>query len=497
MTDTSWTTGLALKPEVAHTTRSLFIGGHWQSSVGGESISVIDPSTEAEVATITRGNRHDVDRAVAAARKAFDSGPWSKMTGVERAKLLWRLADAIEANADELGLLETIDGGKPLAMSRAFDTRGAAEKLRYTSGWASKIFGETFGPAQTGNFHAYTSREPIGVAALIVPWNFPLNMAMAKLSEALTAGCTAIIKPAEQTSLATLRLCELIQSVGIPEGVVNLVTGYGPEVGQALAEHPGVDKVSFTGSTAVGKQLVATCAQSLKRVTLELGGKSPAFVFGDADLDIAVQSVSRNIFYNAGQVCSAGSRVYAHRSIYDRLVAALSGKAQSIRVGPGIDPLSELGPLISDRQFARVSRYVETGVSEGATVVTGGQRHGSAGYFLQPTILADTDASMTVRREEIFGPVLCITPFEEEDLETLAAEANNTEYGLSSYVYTRDLSTAHRMAKMIKAGTVRVNGAGLDFTVPFGGFKQSGWGREHGRDGVLGYTELKSVIMAL
>lgn len=497
MSVTSWTSGFTLEASVANTPRRLFIAGAWVDSDSGQTIPVIDPSSGQEVALISRASISDVDRAVRAARKAFDSGPWPSMTGPARAKLLWKLADLIEAHADELGLLESIDGGKPLAMARAVDAMGSAEKLRYTSGWASKIFGTTFSPNQVGDFHAYTVREPIGVAALIVPWNFPLNMAMAKMSEALTAGCTVIVKPAEQTSLGTLRLAELVQAAGIPEGVVNIVTGYGPEVGQALAEHPGVDKLSFTGSTAVGKQLVRTCAASLKRLTLELGGKSPAFVFGDADLEVAVRGVARNIYYNAGQVCSAGSRLYAHRSIYDRLVAALADKAQSLRVGPGIDPQTELGPLVSDRQLERVTAYVDSGVREGASIVTGGKRHGDRGYFLEPTILADTDASMTVRREEIFGPVLTVTPFEDDDLQALAAEANNTEYGLSAYVYTRDLSTAHRMARLIKSGTVRVNGAGLDFTVPFGGFKQSGWGREHGLEGVLSYTELKSVVMAL
>jgi phenylacetaldehyde dehydrogenase len=419
------------------------------------------------------------------------------MSGAVRAKLLWKLADLVEANREELEILETLDNGKPLATCRMVDAIGAAEKLRYAAGWATKIHGETINPILPGTYHAYTMREPVGVAGLIVPWNFPLVMAVSKISEALAAGCTVIVKPAEQTSLTTLRLGELIQESGIPSGVVNIITGFGPEAGQALAEHPGVDKISFTGSTAVGKALLATCAGNLKRVTLELGGKSPAVVFGDADFDVALEGVFRNIFYNAGQVCAAGSRVYAHRSIYDRLVSALSDRAKALRIGPGVDLDTQLGPLVSDRQLDRVSGYIDAGIAAGATLVTGGKRRGDKGYFVEPTILADTTAHMTVRREEIFGPVLCVTPFEENDLEAIAAEANNTEFGLCAFVYTRDLSIAHRMARKIKAGTIRVNGAGVDYTMPFGGYKQSGWGRENGVEGVLGFTELKSVVMAI
>jgi phenylacetaldehyde dehydrogenase len=494
---TAWTKDLALAPLVAERARALFVGGEWVEPQGGGTIPVVDPATGREIARVARGMAADVDRAVAAARKAFESGPWPKMTGQARGKLLWKLADLIEMHRDEIALIETIDVGKPLAASRAVDAIGAAEKLRYVSGWASKINGETFDLTVPGDHHAYTLREPVGVAGLIVPWNFPFMMAISKLAEALAAGCTVVLKPAEQTSLATVRLGELVQLAGIPEGVVNIVTGYGPEAGQAMAEHPGIDKISFTGSTKVGKQILAACAGNLKRLSLELGGKSPAFVFSDADFDLAVQGVFRNIFYNTGQVCAAGSRVYAHKSVYDKLVAELSSRAKALRMGPGIDLQTELGPVVSQQQLDRVLGYVASGIAEGATVVTGGKRHGSQGFMVEPTILADTTAQMKVRREEIFGPVLCVTPFDDNDLDALAVEANDTEYGLSAFVYTRDLSTAHRMARKIKAGIVRINGAGVNPAAPFGGYKQSGWGRVSGREGVLAYTEQKSVIMAL
>ncbi len=493
----SWTDRQQLAAPVATKTRSLFIGGQWRDGQSGESIPVFDPSSGRQVAHITRGGPDDVNRAVLAARAAFDTGPWGRMNGAARAQLMLRLADLIEENCDELALLETIDGGKPLAMARQVDVMGAVAKLRYVAGWATRIYGETFEPVQPGLYHTFTVREPVGVAGLIVPWNFPLTMAVSKMSEALAAGCTAVIKPAEQTSLATLRMADLIAAAGFPAGVVNIVTGYGREAGQALAEHPLVDKLSFTGSTAVGKTLVQAVSGNLKRLTLELGGKSPAIVFGDADFEVAVRSVLRNFCYNAGQICAAGSRVYVHRSLYDRFVAELSSQAQSLQIGPGIEPGTQLGPLISDRQLERVSRYIEEGVSGGATIVSGGKRFGSEGYFIEPTILAGTRADMPVRREEIFGPVAAVMPFEENDLDAIAREANDTEYGLCAYIHTRDLSLAHRMTRLLRAGTIRVNAAGLDYTMPFGGFKQSGWGRENGRDGVLAFTELKTVIMGI
>ena len=493
----AWTLDKALSPRAAHRPKTFFIGGEWVAPAAPETIPAVDPANGQEIARFSRGGAQDVDRAVRAARQALEAGPWPKLTGQARAKLLWALADRLEAHREEFALLETLDVGKPIGMSLAVDVGGAVEKLRYSAGWATKIFGKTFSPNLPGDFHAFTAREPVGVCGLITAWNFPLGMAVAKMADALAAGCTVVLKPSEHSSLTTLRLGELIEETGFPAGVVNIVTGYGPEVGQALADHPDVDKISFTGSTATGKRLVAACAGNFKRLTVELGGKSPAVVFADADFDVAVQGVFRNIFYNTGQICAAGSRAFVQRSIFDKMVTALADKAQAVRIGPGVDPTSELGPLISDKQMERVSGYIEGGLEAGAMLVTGGARHGNLGYFMEPTILADTDRSMRVRQEEIFGPVLCIMPFDDEDLDRLAKEANDTNYGLNAFIYTRDLSKAHRMARKIKAGVVRVNGAGIDPTVPFGGFKQSGWGREQGEEGVLSFTELKSVVMAL
>jgi phenylacetaldehyde dehydrogenase len=493
----AWTLDKTLSPQAARRPKTVFIGGEWVAPAGEDTIPAIDPANGRQIARFARGGARDVDRAVQAARQALETGPWPKMTGQARAKLLWSLADQLEARREEFGLLETLDVGKPISTSTTVDVGGAVDKLRYSAGWATKIFGKTFSPVLPGEYHAFTVREPCGVCGLITAWNFPLGMAVAKMADALAAGCTVILKPSENSSLTTLRLGELIQDVGIPPGVVNIVTGYGPEVGQALVDHPGVDKISFTGSTATGKRLVAACAGNLKRLTIELGGKSPAVVFADADFDVALQGVARNIFYNSGQICAAGSRAFVQRRIYDKMVAALSDRAKAMRIGPGIDPSTELGPLVSDKQLERVSAYVESGRKAGARVVVGGGRHGDEGYFIQPTILADTDRTMKVRQEEIFGPVLCVTPFDGDDLDSLATDANDTDYGLNGFIYTRDLSRAHRMARKIKAGVIRVNGAGIDCTVPFGGFKQSGWGREQGEEGVLSFTELKSVVMAL
>jgi phenylacetaldehyde dehydrogenase len=493
----AWTLEKTLSPHAMDRPKTLFIGGEWVAPIRPDTIPAVDPANGQEIARFSRGGAQDVDRAVRAARLALEAGSWPKMSGQARAKLLWTLADRLEAHRDEFALLETLDVGKPIGMSMAVDVGGAVEKLRYSAGWATKIFGKTFSPTLPGEYHAFTAREPVGVCGLIVAWNFPLGMAVAKMADALAAGCTVVLKPAEQSSLTTLRLGELIEEIGFPAGVVNIVTGYGPEVGQALADHPDVDKISFTGSTATGKRLVAACAGNLKRLTVELGGKSPAVVFADSDFEVAVQGVFRNIFYNTGQICAAGSRAFVQRTIYDKMVAALAEKAQALRVGPGVEPSSELGPLISDKQLERVTGYVESGLEAGAKLVTGGARLGSQGYFMEPTILADTDRTMRVRQEEIFGPVLCIMPFDDDDLDQLAKSANDTDYGLNAFIYTRDLSRAHRLARKIKAGVVRVNGAGIDPTVPFGGYKQSGWGREQGEEGVLGFTELKSVVMAL
>jgi len=384
-------------------------------------------------------------------------------------------------------------------VARFVAVNGVAECLRYFAGWAGKINGET-PTISAPNHHVYTLREPVGVVGAIVPWNFPLAMAVSKIAPALAVGCTVVLKPAELTPLTAIRLGQLIQQVGFPPGVVNIVTGFGDPAGKALVEHPDVDKISFTGSTAVGKSIVAGAAGNLKRVALELGGKSPVIVFPDADLDRAIEGAANGIFRNAGQVCVAGSRLYVHKKVFDRVVAGVVERARKLKVGSGMEPGTEMGPLVSQKQLDRVSGYVESGREQGAEVVVGGKRMEGlgGGYFMQPTVLAQTNRDMRVVREEIFGPVVCAMPIDDDDLDRIARVANETDYGLSSNIWTRDISVAHKLAKKIKAGMVRINGGqGLDYALPFGGYKQSGWGRENGREGVEAYTEVKSVSVAL
>jgi phenylacetaldehyde dehydrogenase len=421
------------------------------------------------------------------------------MKPAQRARLLWRLAELIDQHADELAALETLNTGKPLKMARMFDVALSAECLRYHAGWCTKLSGETRATSLPGEWHTYTLREPLGVAGLIVPWNVPLPMAVGKIAPALAAGCTAVLKPAELTPLTAVRLGELIVEAGFPPGVVNIVTGLGTTAGQALVDHPGVDKLSFTGSTAVGQRILASAAGNLKRLSLELGGKSPVFIFPDADLERATDAAARGIFANAGQVCAAGSRLFVHESVFERVVQGVADRARRLRVAPGHLPESEMGPLISQRQRERVLAYVAGGIAEGADVLTGGAALPGAGYFMQPTVMARTRADMALVREEIFGPVLSTFAFgDEEELDTLAARGNDTAYGLSASVWTRDLSRAHRMARRLKAGNIRVNAAvAPDFAMPFGGMKLSGWGRENGREGVESFTELKSVAIDL
>lgn len=475
----------------------LLIDGKEVDALSGETFDVINPATEQVIARVAAGDKADVDLAVAAARHAFDDGPWQRMAPAARAKLIYKLGEAIDRHADELALIETLDNGKPLKASRNIDIPSSAEKLRYYAGWATKLHGTTADVSLPGDWHAYTLREPVGVAALIVPWNFPLMMAVSKIAPALAAGCTVILKPAEQTPLTALRLGELVQEVGFPPGVINIVTGFGETAGAALVDHPGVDKVSFTGSTEVGKLILKAATGNLKRVTLELGGKSPVIVFPDANLDQTIEGVSRFIFTNAGQVCAAGSRLYAHKKVFDRLIEGVAERAQKLKVGPGVDAATEMGPLVSQEQLERVAGYVQSGRAAGASVVTGGARLKQTGYFIEPTILADTTADMAVRREEIFGPVLCAAAFDDDSLDAIAAEANNSTYGLSAYVWTQNLGVAHKMAKRLKSGFIRINGGGLDNALPFGGYKQSGWGRENAREGVETFTEMKSVIIGL
>jgi phenylacetaldehyde dehydrogenase len=476
----------------------LLIGGRWVDARSGKTFETFDPGTGRVIARVAEGDAADIDAAVAAARAAFEAGPWRAMTPSERAKLMWRLAELIEAHRDELAQLESLNNGKPIANIRHSDLVNSCEIIRYMAGFATKLTGETITLSQPGQFHAYTLREPIGVVGQIIPWNAPLMMAAWKIAPALATGCTVVLKPAEQTPLTALRLGQLIQEAGFPDGVVNIVTGFGETAGAALAAHPDVDKVAFTGSAEVGRLIVKAAAGNLKKVSLELGGKSPVVVFPDADLGVAVPGAARAIFNNSGQVCAAGSRLYAHKSVFDRLVAGVAQEAGKLKLGHGLNPDTQMGPLVSQDQLDRVSGYVAQGRSDGATVVTGGNRVGNEGYFMAPTILTDTRADMSVVREEIFGPVLCAMTFDEEDLDRIAAEANRTSYGLAASIWTRDLSTAHKMARRIKAGSVGVNMHGtLDAAMPFGGYKQSGWGREKGRDVLELYTETKAVVMAL
>lgn len=478
--------------------RALFIDGQWRPALSGETFAVTDPASEKVFAHAAAGDAADIDAAVKAARRAFESPAWHLMTPAQRARLLVKLADLIEANADEIALLETLDNGMPFRMAKFGGVFGAVESLRYHAGWATKLHGATVNLSMPGEWHAYTLREPVGVVGQIVPWNFPFVMAVAKIAPALAVGCTVVLKPAEQTPLTTLRLGELIAAAGFPAGVVNIVSGFGETAGRALVAHPDVNKIAFTGSTSVGKEILKACAGNLKRVTLELGGKSPVIVFPDAALESATEIAARGIFMNSGQVCAAGSRLFVHEQVFDQVVDGIVSRAQKLTLGAGSEPATDLGPLVSDAQRRRVLGYIDSGCAEGARVLVGGEAPKRAGYFVQPTVLADTTSHMKVVREEIFGPVLCAMRFSDTDLDAIARMANDTEYGLAASIWTRDISTAHTLAKKIRAGSVRINTAGtVDPAMPLGGYKQSGWGRENGREGTEIYTEVKSVTVGL
>src|SRR6204780_3803686 len=486
--------------EFTATPRKLFINGQWVDAASGKSFETPNPATGQTLASVAEGDSEDIDRAVRAARTAFDDGPWGRLTPSDRGKIIWRIGDLILQHAEEPAQLESLDNGKPYAVALAADVPLAADLFHYMAGWGTKIEGNSINipvPYMPGaNFHSYTLREPVGVVGQIIPWNFPLLMAAWKLGPALTTGNTVILKPAEQPPLTALRLAGLIAEAGIPDGVVNVVTGFGETAGAALAAHPDVDKVAFTGSTEVGKLIVAAAgASNLKKLILELGGKSPNIVFEDAE-DGAIEGAANAIFFNHGQCCVAGSRLFVQQSRFDEVVDGVSEIAKSIKLGSGMDPTTQMGPLVSAEQLSRVTGFLKSGRPDGATAVTGGGRFGDKGYFVEPTVLTNTSPNMQVVRAEIFGPVLVASPFSY--LDEIAAVANDSEYGLGAGIWTKDISKAHALAKKLRAGTVWINCYNVfDAALPFGGYKQSGWGREMGHEVLNNYTEVKAVTAQL
>jgi phenylacetaldehyde dehydrogenase len=501
---------IALDPRLDKKTSQFIAGDHRMlidgklvHAASGKTLPVYNPATGEVMAHVPEAEAADVDRAVRAARRAFDEGPWgqfaaNRISPSQRGRLLNKLADLLEQHLEEFAELESMDNGKPLSVARVADVPLAVDLFRYMAGWATKITGSTFPISFPGDYLTYTLREPIGVVGQIIPWNFPLLMAAWKLGPALAAGNTVVLKLAEQTPLSGLRLAELFMEAGFPDGVVNVLTGYGEGAGAPLAAHDLVDKIAFTGSTEVGKLIVKAATGNLKKVTLELGGKSPAIVFPDADLDKAIAGTASAIFFNHGQCCCAGSRLYAHESVYDQVVEGVSNIASKIRVGPGLDPQTEMGPLVSEEQYQRVTGYIDSGLQEGAKATAGGKKGAEKGYFVQPTVLTHTNPEMKVIREEIFGPVVCATPFNDADLDRIAREANDSIYGLAASVWTSNISTANKMAKRIRSGTVWINCHNVfDAALPFGGYKQSGWGREMGAEVLNNYTEVKAVTTAL
>lgn len=485
-------TNLVAAPKVRQT--KLLIDGKWKNSVSGKTFATVNPATEEVIANVAEGDAADIDLAAKAARKAFESGPWARMDARDRGRLIGKLADLMEANLEELAALETLDNGKPIRDARAADLPLAIDCLRYYAGWADKITGDTI-PIR-GNYFCYTRREPMGVAGQIIPWNFPILMAAWKWGPALAAGCTVVMKPAEQTPLTCLRLGELAMEAGIPAGVINIVPGYGPTAGAALVKHPLVDKIAFTGEHRTAQIIMGDAAQSLKRLTFELGGKSPNVIFADADLDAAVAGTEFGLFFNQGQCCCAGSRVFVQEKIHEEFVDKLVRRAAQRKLGDPLDPDTTQGPQVDRDQFDKILSYVAKGDKAGAKRVTGGERFGKKGFYVKPTVFDNVTDEMPIATDEIFGPVLSVLPFKKT--EEVIERANKTFYGLAAAVWTRDVGKAHQFAKNVRAGTVWVNCYDVfDAAAPFGGFKMSGIGRELGAAALHNYTELKTVTMAL
>jgi aldehyde dehydrogenase (NAD+) len=480
------------RPKIQQT--ECFIGGNWVPSASGKTFETVHPATEEVICNVAEGDKADIDAAVKAARKAFDQGEWSKMDARDRGKLIYKLADLIEAEIDDLAALETLDNGKPINDSRAADIPLVIDCLKYYAGWADKIQGKTI-PVR-GDYFCYTRREPVGVVGQIIPWNFPALMVAWKWGPALAAGCTIVMKPAEQTPLTCLRMARLAQKAGIPDGVINVVPGYGPTAGAALVAHPGVDKIAFTGEGATARIIQKAAAESMKRLTFELGGKSPNVIFADADLDAAIDGAHFALYFNQGQCCCAGSRLFIEQKVYDEVVDRIAEKNKTTKIGDPFDPETQQGPQVDQAQFDKILKYVEYGKQDGAKCVTGGKRHGSKGYFVEPTLFANVTDDMRIAREEIFGPVMSALRF--KNVDEIIKRSNDTNFGLAAAVWTRDVAKAHRYAKEVRAGTVWVNCYDVfDAAAPFGGFKQSGLGRELGEAGLENYTESKTVTVSL
>lgn len=479
-------------PKIRHT--ECFIDGQWRPALSGKTFETINPATEEVICEVAEGDKEDVDAAVKAARHALENGPWSRMDARDRGRCMYRLADLIEQDIDELAALETLDNGKPIRESRNADLPLVIDCLRYYAGFADKIQGSTI-PVR-GNYFTYTRREPIGVAGQIIPWNFPMLMVAWKWGPALAAGCTIVMKPAEQTPLSCLRLAQLAKEAGIPDGVINVVPGFGPTAGAAVVKHPGVDKIAFTGEHRTAQIIMREAADTLKRLTFELGGKSPNVVMDDADLDKAAQGAYIGLFLNQGQCCCAGSRVFVHKKVHGEFVEKLQRLAQNRRVGNPFAADTEQGPQVDKAQFDKIMSYIDKGHQEGAKCVAGGARAGDVGYFVQPTVFDGVSDSMSIATDEIFGPVMSILTF--DDWEDLIKRANHTFYGLAAAIWTRDIGKAHQFAKRVRAGTVWVNCYDVfDAAAPFGGFKMSGQGRELGEEGLKAYTESKTVTVNL